>query len=209
MFRFENGNCIALGAFNVYIIQPGWLIDQGIVQQPTGMLVESSMERPGFRFKGVTKGDMKSTWMINPDRIIVESGDAKEDCGTYIAKVLEKLPWTPLTAIGNNFAFSAPSESLPSLPPCVNWIPTNPDGANLVERSIGASLERDGVILNVQLAACSEKIWARVNAHHELVGNKLEERSDSARSAAKSYFADKAAGIALLEQLMGVTVSND
>lgn len=114
--RFKSSQCVVVGTFNMYIIQPRWLMDRKIIPKSTQFHVEANLDEPGIKF--TPPGDRR-TWLVTPTKLTVLTSDPKSDCGPPVAKVLQKLPWTPLAAIGNNVEFvggrSAASRRLRSI----------------------------------------------------------------------------------------------
>src|SRR5262249_28353687 len=104
-FRFLKASCVAVGAFNVYIVQPNWLSAKGIFLQGVEVAIEAKLDEPGFRFSSPR---LKVCWFVTPTRIVIEAEDENEDCGKSMATLLAWLPETPLSAIGNNAYFRAP-----------------------------------------------------------------------------------------------------
>src|SRR5262245_44993370 len=98
-FRFLKASCVAVGAFNVYIVQPQWLVAKNLLPRELEVVIESKMDEPGFRFYS---NQLKVRWMVTPTRIVIETEDHTEDCGQVMAELLRCLPETPLVAVGNN-----------------------------------------------------------------------------------------------------------
>lgn len=107
-FELDHTSVVVLGAWNPAIICPQWLQEQGIVKkipeelkfafQPLGRAVR-------FDLAGMT-------WEASDSRLTIVSRVLR-NCGTYAAKVLDRLPHTPLQAIGTNFVFQGPAKDWP------------------------------------------------------------------------------------------------
>lgn len=110
-YCFVESAAVAVGAFNTHIVHPEWLKDVGLIDREENPLVEIDFQRPGIRLRMQRQ---KTTWIIRPDRLAVETTDRNKDPGSQIAKVLELLPWTPLVAVGLNYRYEA--DSLPASP---------------------------------------------------------------------------------------------
>ncbi len=95
-FQFTKVNCVAVGTFNMYIIQPAWLAKVGIIPKGIGVAIESKLDEPGFRF---WSPKLPVRWYVTPSRIQVETQRADADCGELVASVFKSLPETPLIAL--------------------------------------------------------------------------------------------------------------
>ena len=92
---------VVLGRFNPHIISPPWLAQEKIIVE--GETVEAEIAVAGravaFRFK---TGDL--AWHVDYNQLII-STEKIADTAAIAAKVVEKLPHTPLAAIGSNFRY--------------------------------------------------------------------------------------------------------
>ena len=85
-FRFKKSSCVAVGTFNIYIIQPPWLRKVAILPaELAGVTMEAKLDEPGFRF---TPAKLPIQWIVKPDRIEVLTTYPKYDCGSPVAEVL-------------------------------------------------------------------------------------------------------------------------
>lgn len=100
----KTSDIVVIGAFNPAIISPGWLIEQGIATapaEPTSIDLEL-----GLRNDIVFTLD-ECRWRVSPDRLVVEPLSAANPVAK-IKAVVEKLPHTPVRAVGLNFHFHCP-----------------------------------------------------------------------------------------------------
>lgn len=192
-FKFENAACVAVGTFNMYVIQPQWLTDTAkVFDEGQEFLVEANFSEPGFRF---TAPSGKTKWTVNPTRIAIETTDPAEDCGATLAKILQFLPHTPIKAIGNNCAYVAPAESAIEVE---NIVPECrpvkiPDGFSLAQRSFHVGLRKDAARYNIQVSVTEEAVRISTNVHYPV--------DDTAASAAK-YATDMLANRREIETLI-------
>ena len=49
-FRFTSASCVAVGTFNIYIIQPQWLAQMGVWLKGEKFNLQTDLSRPGFKF---------------------------------------------------------------------------------------------------------------------------------------------------------------
>lgn len=95
-------DAVVVGRFNPHIISPPWLAKEKIVTE--GEPVEAQIAVAGraiaFQFK---TGEY--TWQVDYNRLIVGTENPGGNTAAIVAKVVQKLPHTPLTAFGNNFRY--------------------------------------------------------------------------------------------------------
>ena len=133
-FELIARNILVRGEFNRAIIQPRWLTQQGVT--PDGNVEILMSDSPGmprvFRFQEVK-------WEVGPDRLVLTPSDAKgRDPGPLVARILELLPHTPVTALGHNFLFESSETSL-SITPCLGQ-----RTAAALARQLGGELAQGG-----------------------------------------------------------------
>lgn len=203
-FQFKQSSCVAVGTFNVYVVQPEFLREIHVFPEEIALKFEANLTQPGFRF---SVEDRDARWTVRPDRLTVESRDARKDCGHDLADTLDALPWTPLTAIGCNVVYSAPrSEDIDRLF-CDVRIP--PD-FGLNRRGSHFSIKRDAVVFNVQVSSEQGEHTLSINAHEELTQHQTQKAlSQHAVTAARQFFERRRASRILAATLLGIEVVND
>lgn len=180
-----------MGTFNIYILHPQWLARHGLIEKGTGVLMETNLAQPGFRFR--LSNDC-ITWTIAPNQIAVETEDQGVNCGKTIAAVLEALPETPLFGLGNNVVYRADLAELETLPePIRNFSRVqspNADG-NVVQRTFHVGIKHDEHrFTNLHVLIKEEEIELLCNAHTELRDRDIR---TTAIPAAKRFFEDREA----------------
>ncbi len=205
-FRFKNASCVVLGTFNMYIVQPKWLADMKIIPKGIAVTIASKLDEPGFMLLSPKLG---SKWVVAPNRILIETERATEDCGASMAKVLKSLPWTPLAGIGNNANFRAPLSELPSLAKNLRNAPDVPVGYEMAQRSFHVAFSQDNRVINVQLAITKEALELTTNVHHELGGAERKEASKIAQAAASNFLQDRKEVEDLIEHVFKLRIDND
>lgn len=148
-FRFDRSSCVALGTFNMYIVQPRWLADRGILARDTTVAIASKLDEPSFRF---SSPQLKSQWEVTPRKIEVSTRVDSEDCGSMISKVIESLPWTPLRSVASNFFFKSDGDHPPELEDFCRLKVSPPDGATVEQRSSHLAIRQGEHIFNLQLS---------------------------------------------------------
>ncbi|MHC4698783.1 MAG: hypothetical protein ACYTFA_18800 [Planctomycetota bacterium] len=103
-FELTGRNIVVRGDFNRAIIRPKWLIRQGILPEgDVEFAVSDAADMPRlFKFAGFQ-------WTVAHDRLVVKPIVPDEgDPGPTVARVLEILEHTPVSAVGHNFIFENP-----------------------------------------------------------------------------------------------------
>ena len=103
-------NTVAIGSFNIHIIQPRWLVAERIIESNQEIELKANLEEPGFR---LSFPDKNMTWIVHPSRLIIESNDTREGRAQnriYIneTEALEKAP-AFLCAPGKSYMQRSPS----------------------------------------------------------------------------------------------------
>jgi hypothetical protein len=198
-FQFTKANCVAVGTFNMYIIQPAWLAKVGIIPKGIGVAIESKLDEPGFRF---WSPKLPVRWLVTPNRIEVETQRADADCGKAVAGIVEHLPWTPLIALGNNAIYQAPFDDLEAIPIPASLWREGPEGFKTVQKTLHYGMGRDDTTFHIQLAISEKNLELSVNAHTEL----KELKPEDAAKVAGRFFEDRQTGERLIKHLFQVSV---
>jgi hypothetical protein len=96
---------VAIGPFNPHIVEPGWLCKQGICDEAEfggfDIIRNADDADEVFQFG-------KEEWLVNFSRLSISTDafEAGVKAAEAIIKVLQKLPHTPVRAVGHNFHFS-------------------------------------------------------------------------------------------------------
>jgi hypothetical protein len=199
-FQFKRANCVAVGTFNMYIIQPAWLAEVDIIPKGIPVEIYSKLDEPGFRF---TSPKMPTRWIVTPSRIQVESDRPDEDCGGAMARVFEQLPWTPLVALGNNTIYRASLDELAHLRLFASLKQDPPTGFEFAQKTVHYGLKRGETVFNLMLALTEDELEVSVNAHTELQGHK----SDEAQLVARRFLQDRETAEVLIDELFDASVN--
>jgi hypothetical protein len=207
ILRFQKSAAVVVGTFNIYIVQPKWLAEIGVLPVSTGInVLEADLNRPGFRF-----GDPNTQrkWNVRPDRIFVESESPEDDCGAPLAEVLRVLQWTPVMAVGTNAIFRG---SLSAIEGIANRFGSSqlepPAGYDLTQRTWHVGITRGSQVINLQLATLRDRLELSINVHTELPREaKQPEISRMAQEACSGFLAHRKEAVDLVEQLLGIRAS--
>lgn len=206
-WRFKIASAVAVGTFNIYVIQPRWLTEVGLVPDGTKLKMASDLIRPGFRY---SSPELSADWDVRPDRVSVVTKQPDVDCGKLLAEVLDKLMWTPLTGIGVNVEFEGATsdlEQLPSgcrLPECAL-----PSGYGMHQKSIHVALARDEHVFNFQLSLLDDPSLA-VNVHTDLKDKGTQKEINKlAINACLNYLPLQTEARSLVRQLYKVELQNE
>jgi hypothetical protein len=200
-FRFERANCVAVGTFNIYIIQPAWLAKRQIIPSDVQVAIATKMDEPGFRFQ---PQKLATQWVVAPDRIEISTRQEATDCGLPMSQVLENLPWTPLKAVGCNTVYRSVLDNLAAMAALHDFQPTEPAGFQLAQRTLHVALKSDGHVFNLQLAATTEALELSVNIHTDVTG----QGSDAAANAARMFLEHRSQAERLVAEIFGVGVDH-
>lgn len=187
-------NTVANGRFNPHIFDPQWLFKQGILDKASDRKFEFGFQPLSTEIR-IQSADY--TLLASQVRLVVES-DSLRDCGHIVAGILEKLPHTPLVAVGNNFTFHCENlekwgnRPIPRLGDISRSQMSNDPGMTRwecmwqeAETRITVKLEDDKI----------SGLTIALNFH------RMTEDSDKGRSAADSLFADFSRGKEIMERL--------
>ena len=202
MFKFANSNCVVIGTFNIYIIQPHWLSEVEIIPTGTNVAIQADMRSPGFKFKA--SGDDDLLWSVRPDRLTVQSKQFDIDCGKPIAEVLKHLPWTPVVAVGCNVAFRAPLDLFDKVSHLFSSHSVA-DDYKLAQKTWHRGIKRDHLVFNIQLAVRDDSIDLSLNTHTEAKKDlTIRESNQIARESCNSFIEQRDEAIKLAQSLLNV-----
>lgn len=197
-FRFDSTSCIAVGTFNMYVIQPGWLVDRGILPKISQMMLGTNLDEPGFHFS--VPGE-QTRWAVTPHRVEVSSKHEDDDCGKLVANVVRSLPWTPLKAVGCNFNYTATADEMRTLRPFLNFPTTPPHGYKAEEHQAMFSMRRDNRLYSVKLSILPDGGELLANAQEDI----NQRGGEQAAKMADSFFEHRER----LEQIIRETLNVD
>ena len=155
-FKFKQSSCVAIGTFNIYVVQPKLLAEMGVFKAAQPVMVFGDLTQPGIRFEidGMT-------WVVRPERLAVESARPDVNCGQFVEKTLAALCWTPIMAIGINSVFTSPGESAKELPSCLR-LPEHPDAT---VRTVHACVPYGKSKINFALTRDQDGLTLSLNSH--------------------------------------------
>ena len=197
VFRFIKANCVAVGAFNIYIVQPHWLVAKQMIPEGIELVMESKLDEPGFRFSSES---LNMKWTVTPTRIVIESDDATQDCGKVMAKLLEWLPETPVSGVGNNthYALSLPEANselnLPDFPidlPMANH--------EIQQRAFHVGVKVNDCLHNLQLSVANIGCELLTNSH---LAKQPHWKADVLQKHAENFFDHRSLGVELAKQYL-------
>lgn len=193
-FTFKQSSCVAIGTFNIYIVQPKLLQEMDVFRAEHPVLLSGDLTQPGFRFEVDN-----SKWFVRPDRLSVETQDPSVDCGGFVRRTLASLCWTPIMAVGINAIFEA-APGFESMIADELRLPIYPDAS---QRAVHVSVQHDNTKTNIQLASAEEHLTLSVNRHvdfghlrndpkrlskavQDVCGSFMEQRDESVEIARKA-----------------------
>ena len=208
-FRFQKASCVVVGTFNMYILHPQWLAKHEIIERGMEVGIETNLTQPGFRFQFPKDN---ATWIVAPNRVVIETRDPQTDCGSVIAKVLKVLPETPLFGLGNNAVYeyeAGPSER-DAFAPAIRdfpWPESPNEGETIGQKTFHVGVKRtEYEVANLQIAFREDEIELSCNLH-----TKLEDRSEAnaaAITAAERFFDDRTYSKILAQHFFGTSIDH-
>jgi hypothetical protein len=205
----ELAQTVAIGAFNPYVITPGWLVKYGICARDEEVNVRMVPLGDGASFVfGLVE------WQVDGQKLGVSSANASVDCGAMVAQVLDLVPHTPVRAIGHNFHFTASKvqwADRPS-PNLGNRGMENLEGAEQVRWS--GIFRKNDARLEVTLAYEADLIAVFFNYHRNMDLERAiaaptpPQQIAQAREAAGQFREDFDHSRALLGSLFGMEASD-
>lgn len=204
-FRFKKASCVAVGTFNMYIVQPAWLAkpEIGIIPEGTEVAIETKLDAPGFRF---TSPKLPATWIVTPSRIVLETENPAHNCGETMAQVLKALPWTPLVALGTNTLYEGSLNELDGAPEVSSYplATRKPDDFELAQRSFHVALKKDELVFNLQLSVRNDAAELSANAHTDLQNRD----SEFAQEAARKFLDHRRLAESLIADIFKVSIEH-
>lgn len=200
-FEFYEANCVIAGTFNIYIIRPEWLGKIGLLPEGSDLRVERQWDQPGFRFSSSKLG---SRWTVLPHRLILETNNPTEDCGKTADEILKHLPWTPLIAVGCNFAYRGDASAVDGWEAKTSFPPKEIRDGEPIQRTWHVGVQRGDQVFNLQLSESADGVEVRANAHTEVRQREI----DFARETARQFFQHRNVAIALMNDIFNVGIQD-
>jgi hypothetical protein len=195
--KLFQADTVVVGRFNPHIITPDWVTREGIVDSDKVQLVFGLSGRELiFQFK-----TREFDWRVDYGRLVVATNDPSADPAAKVAEVIEKLPHTPLSALGNNFRFRSPlqvwSAGLPCLGKNLGFQELGSQG-KVLEVSWSFKVEKEAaLVLGVTLEQTADEVHVNMNLHRAVTDK------DQAIAAARRFSDDRKVSRELLVSLIG------
>ena len=190
---------VAVGAFNPRIITPSWLVRNEVVREPEWLediLDSMPIDENGFPLGGFG-------WDVDQERLLLSATRGEQDSGAVMAKVIELLLHTPISAVGHNFHYTCPKSDWPTVA-----IPMLGSRSGI---ELGATETRwtgrydwEGVVVEVELLYApktEDVVSVRTNFERQ-----TGENWETAVAAARKFRSDREAAAALAATLFELEV---
>jgi hypothetical protein len=195
--RLVKVNSVAIGTFNMYIVRPAWLVKEGIIPEGTSLKLDIGLDEATTR---ISVQEPRTQWLVTPSRLMIESDNARENCGKILWEVLSRLPHTPLRALGSNFIFEADASILAKRDAFASFrMLALPRGCRHISNSFRVSLERKSYVFNLDVIQQGEKVTLTANAHADLTEGGIKR----AEEAALSFEEQRSISRRLIDRLLG------
>ena len=172
MLKLHYQETVVLGSLNPAILDPGWLMDNGIIPSHE----QAQLAVPiGLGVSPVTYFiEKKFKWSCSLEHLvfIAEPDLPPGTPGQIVAKIFEKLIYTPVRAVGNNFHFSLAKDELPTTPflGLSNWDVENEQAEgkiSLISNAVQINYSKTEFI-GIKMDFFLEHIMARFNFHRQV-----------------------------------------
>lgn len=175
--RFTEANIVLLGGFNPHIIEPGWLRREHVVED-TQDAIQAAMVVGGDDSGRMHFSLGGYQWQVSGERLLVA---VKNGAISYLSPVtacqrlLEKLPHTPIRALGYNFTFRCEREKWPHPAPSVPGIERFADELGTLESSSTTLLlkRKDEVRIRLTLNVGQDSVSLSANVHRNVEGLRM------------------------------------
>lgn len=161
-FTLHRSNSIAVGSFNIYVFQPIFIGQIAGVPEGTRFDMEADFSRPGFK---ATFADSALEFYVRPDRVMIETVTGGTDCGAVLSRVLDRLPWTPIEALGHNFVFWSNRSECDGMLENASFPFFSSEDEGKVHRTWHAAINIGSVVYNLQVSQQPDKCELSANAH--------------------------------------------
>jgi len=200
LFKFAHGSCVAVGAFNMQLIQPSWLIERGILAKDDPLECEINLEQAGLRFRNT---NTETQWFVTPTRLEIRASSPDENCGESLAQVLDLLNWTPLRAIGINTQYHASPAIISQLRSFSIEFVEHPISKEykIVQKLHGILVEKENKAHDLRIDFDGSSVNLHTNTQLIPTGS---ESNVMACETARAYFAQRKENEELAKQLYGV-----
>lgn len=187
---------VVRGRFNPYIITPQWLNEQGIItDQAKQMDYAISPGDLGLRFE---MG--RFTWQVNSTALAADSAP-DQNPGHVVILVLERLPHTPITALGHNFHFECLRSDWAAPLPTLGDRGFDQFNQQMPLRSLdwhAVFTPATDKLLGIKITQDRQLVKIHINHHYEVRGAAL------ASECAQRFLSDFDESKQLLESVFGV-----
>lgn len=163
-------NINVVGSLNPAILQPNWLVKQGLIPKGETLSVKIQV---GSYFS--TEYDWKNNFRWSADRSRLKVNISPEsdpnNLKKFISTVFEKLEHTPVTAIGQNFIFEGEPDKVKTDFFCRNTLALNDKTKwGVVARLKNeVTLSRDEICrINIYLINEYDKSKVHINYHYDV-----------------------------------------
>ena len=197
--RIHGVDTVIVGHFNPWIIQPIWLAEQG--------LVDAEAEVVHVAFQPIATGVLQFQtgsfhWKVSQDRLIVQS-DALVNTAAPIIDIIDRLPHTPVSAVGNNFNYLTTAPAWDGGHPVLGNVSADQLAAvgDIVSQSWQVELAlRQGVVAKILVRIDATNVIVSFNFHRSI------NAPDLAKAALRNFDDDYQTSRRLLVDVLAVEV---
>lgn len=193
-FKFRKSSCVAVGTFNIYVVQPKLLAEMGVFVSSQPVMVSGDLTQPGIRFQVAG-----AKWVVRPDRLSVESGSPDVDCGELVRKTLAALCWTPIMAVGVNAVFASAGESEAELPETLRL----PEHSEATVRTVHLCIPHGTSKINFVLTREADELVLSLNCHADFGGRRgvQKQLNESVRAVCESFLEQRRVSVDIAKKI--------
>lgn len=191
----QTATCVAVGRFNPAIVVPAWIVKEGILpdgETEIGQALGGAMLQ--FRMQGLM-------WQASLNKLEAHAESKDVDPGEFVARVLDKLPHTPIRAVGNNFAWELSEDQGRGLYPvmqCSLVAAISAPTQESLSQSVTLAVAHEGEsIMRLTLDAESSQVASISFNFHRDCGSAV-----AGAAAARCWSADRAEARRVFERLI-------
>jgi hypothetical protein len=203
-FTLKKFNSVAVGTFNMYIIQPHWMTRKGFLPEGLEVRVQVNMSEPGLKFGSTELG---MVWEVSPTRLVVQSELPTVNSGERLREIVHALPDTPLTAVGHNFSFIGDVSDLGTIGERLREMaPALPNPQDvLVNQTFGLVVARGERTFTVAMTMLPDSAEISVNVNAVVRDREPAE----AWAALQRFQEDRNESVGILRTLVGNRIAYD
>ena len=196
----QKWSLVVVGSWNTRILSPDWLAKNVFHVQNIQVLFPVLGDAPPvYRAEDIQITVADNRIVVAPMRCDNELLQRIEDAAWYL---LDTLPYTPVTAFGQNFHYEVES-SAPGLEQILRFSDIPATTGRINETALKRAISMPDCVLNLTITQ-SESMSIDLNYHYA-----VDDAKDASTRIEGSFLENRKHGIDLLRELYGLTVQQE